>query len=60
MFFATFVKRCGFGKFDQNRKVTPTDKQDLVRMNRDTLLFKPNCQENRPQTQKGSLWLFGK
>jgi hypothetical protein len=37
MYFSRFVARGGFGKFDHNRTPTPIDKQDVVRMNRDTL-----------------------
>jgi hypothetical protein len=37
MYFARFAARGGFGKFDHNRTPTPIDKQDVVRMNRDTL-----------------------
>ena len=37
MYFASFVKRGGLGKMVHNRGVTPVDKQDVVRMNRDTL-----------------------
>jgi para-nitrobenzyl esterase len=37
LYFGGTVKRGGFGKFDHNRASTPIDKQDVVRMNRDTL-----------------------
>jgi hypothetical protein len=37
LYFATAVKRGGFGKFDHNRTPAPIDRQDVVRMNRDTL-----------------------
>lgn len=37
MYFSRFVSRGGFGNFDHNRTPTPIDKQDVVRMNRDTL-----------------------
>jgi hypothetical protein len=37
MYLSRFVSRGGFGKFDHNRMPAPVDKQDVVRMNRDTL-----------------------
>jgi hypothetical protein len=37
MYLSRFVSRGGFGKFDHNRTPAPIDKQDVVRMNRDTL-----------------------
>jgi para-nitrobenzyl esterase len=37
MYFSRIVKRGGFGKFDHNREVTPISRQEVVRMNRDTL-----------------------
>jgi len=37
MYLSRFVARGGFGKFDHNRTPAPIDKQDVVRMNRDTL-----------------------
>ena len=37
LYFASTVKRGGFGKFDHNRTPAPIDRQDVVRMNRDTL-----------------------
>ncbi|MGB8340786.1 MAG: DUF1214 domain-containing protein [Chthoniobacterales bacterium] len=37
MYLSRFVTRGGFGKFDHNRTPAPIDKQDVVRMNRDTL-----------------------
>jgi len=37
MYLARFAARGGFGKFDHNRTPAPVDKQDVVRMNRDTL-----------------------
>jgi hypothetical protein len=37
MYLASTVKRGGFGKLTHNRMSTPIDKQDVVRMNRDTL-----------------------
>ncbi|MFN0129310.1 MAG: DUF1214 domain-containing protein [Verrucomicrobiales bacterium] len=37
MYFSRFVARGGLGKFDHNRTPTPIDKQDVIRMNRDTL-----------------------
>lgn len=37
MYFSRLVARGGFGKFDHNRTPAPIDKQDVVRMNRDTL-----------------------
>lgn len=37
MYLSRFVLRGGFGKFDHNRTPSPIDKQDVVRMNRDTL-----------------------
>jgi hypothetical protein len=36
-YFGTVVRRGGLGKFEHNRTPTPIDKQDVVRMNRDTL-----------------------
>jgi hypothetical protein len=36
-YFAKFVKDGGFGKFRHARTPTPIDKQDVIRMNRDTL-----------------------
>jgi hypothetical protein len=35
--FARYVKQGGFGKFQHVRQPTPIDKQDVIRMNRDTL-----------------------
>ena len=37
LYFASTVKNGGFGKFEHKREMTPIDKQDVVRMNRDTL-----------------------
>lgn len=37
MNFAGIVKKNGFGQFEHNREVTPVDRQNIVRMNRDTL-----------------------
>ena len=37
LYFAAIAKRDGFGKYTHNRQPTPIDKQDIVRMNRDTL-----------------------
>jgi len=37
MYFAKAVKDGAFGKFDHSRVPTPIDKQDIIRMNRDTL-----------------------
>ncbi len=37
MYFSRFVSKGGFGKFDHTRTPTPIDKQDVIRMNRDTL-----------------------
>lgn len=37
MYFSRFVKQGGFGKFLHIREVAPVDKQDVVRMNRDTV-----------------------
>jgi hypothetical protein len=36
-YFGSTVRRGGFGKLDHNRKATPIEQQDVVRMNRDTL-----------------------
>jgi para-nitrobenzyl esterase len=36
-YFGNFVKQGGFGKLFNHRTPTPIDKQDVVRMNRDTL-----------------------
>jgi hypothetical protein len=36
-YFGSVVRRDGFGKFTHNRTPTPIDRQDVVRMNRDTL-----------------------
>ena len=36
-YFSGIVQRGGFGQFEVNREVTPIDKQNVVRMNRDTL-----------------------
>jgi hypothetical protein len=36
MYLSRFVSRGGFGRFDHNRTPAPIDKQDVVRMNRDT------------------------
>lgn len=36
-YFATYVAQGAFGRFFHLRDVTPLDKQDIVRMNRDTL-----------------------
>jgi hypothetical protein len=37
LYFGSFVKRGGLGKFVHLRQPTPIDQQDIVRMNRDTL-----------------------
>ena len=37
MYFGGIVKNGGFGKFDHNRNVAPVEKQNVVRLNRDTL-----------------------
>jgi para-nitrobenzyl esterase len=37
LYFGRYVKRGAFGKFFHERTMTPIDKQDIVRMNRDTL-----------------------
>src|SRR5262245_18428405 len=37
MYFGVTVKRGGFGKFYHSRELTPIDKQDFIRGNRDTL-----------------------
>lgn len=37
MYLAGFVKRAGLGKLDHNREPASIDKQDVIRMNRDTL-----------------------
>lgn len=37
MVFAGVVKNGGFGRFDHTRDPTPLDKQDCIRLNRDTL-----------------------
>jgi len=37
MVFGGVVKNGGFGKFDHTRDPTPLDKQDCIRLNRDTL-----------------------
>jgi len=37
MYFANFAKQGAFGKFYHNRTVAPIEKQDVIRMNRDTL-----------------------
>ena len=37
LYFGNFVKQGGFGKLFHYRTPTPIDKQDVVRMNRDTL-----------------------
>ncbi len=37
MYFSRIVQRGGLGRFDHNREVTPIDRQEVVRMNRDTL-----------------------
>ena len=37
LYFAKFVKDGSFGKFQHARELTPIDKQDVIRMNRDTL-----------------------
>lgn len=37
LYFAKFVNAGSFGKFIHNRDITPVDKQDVIRMNRDTL-----------------------
>ena len=37
LYFGNQVKRDGFGKYTHNREPTPIDRQDVIRMNRDTL-----------------------
>ena len=37
LYFGNFVKQGGFGKLFHHRAPAPIDKQDVVRMNRDTL-----------------------
>jgi hypothetical protein len=37
LYFASFVRDGGWGKFNHNRMPTPIDKQTVIRMNRDTL-----------------------
>jgi len=37
LYFAKIVKGGAFGKFVHSRELTPIDKQDVIRMNRDTL-----------------------
>ncbi|TAH49088.1 MAG: DUF1254 domain-containing protein [Chloroflexota bacterium] len=37
LYFAAIVKDGGFGKFFHSREPTPIDKQNVIRMNRDTL-----------------------
>lgn len=37
MYFGSIVKQVGVGRFVHNRAATPIDKQEVVRMNRDTL-----------------------
>jgi|SRR5436190_3676440 len=37
LYFGRFVQQKGFGKFGGSGEVTPIDKQDVVRMNRDTI-----------------------
>jgi para-nitrobenzyl esterase len=37
LYFGRYVQRGGFGKFTHERDMTPLDKQDVVRMNRDTI-----------------------
>jgi len=37
MYFKSYVDQDGFGKFQHLREPTPIDKQDVIRMNRDTL-----------------------
>jgi para-nitrobenzyl esterase len=37
LYFGRYVKRGAFGKFLHERAMTPIDKQEIVRMNRDTL-----------------------
>jgi para-nitrobenzyl esterase len=37
LYFGKYVKRGAFGKFFHERAMTPIDKQEIVRMNRDTL-----------------------
>jgi para-nitrobenzyl esterase len=37
LYFGRYVKRGAFGKFFHERTMTPIDKQEIVRMNRDTL-----------------------
>lgn len=37
LYFAKFVKGGAFGRFTHAREPTPIDKQDVIRMNRDTL-----------------------
>ncbi|WP_173043945.1 DUF1254 domain-containing protein [Nitrospira sp. KM1] len=37
LYFSNVVKDHGFGEFKHNRVVTPLDKQNVIRMNRDTL-----------------------
>jgi hypothetical protein len=36
-YFSNFMKQGAFGKFYHNRDVAPIEKQDVIRMNRDTL-----------------------
>ena len=37
LYFGATVRRGGFAKFDHNRQTTPIDRQEVIRMNRDTL-----------------------
>lgn len=37
LYFAKFAKEGAFGKFFHNRELIPVEKQDVIRMNRDTL-----------------------
>lgn len=37
LYFGATAKRGGFAKFDHNRTPTPIDRQEVIRMNRDTL-----------------------
>jgi hypothetical protein len=45
MYFGGSVKTAGLGKFHHFREPTPLDKQDVIRMNRDTLAvgLRPRC-----------------
>jgi hypothetical protein len=37
LYFGAVIKKGGFGKFEHNRAAVPLDKQDVIRLNRDTL-----------------------